>query len=106
MDRLTFSDFIDYSTYVSSGARKEIAQGFIGVSPHKEACKFCSFGGVCGFHPDKTACREDDFTVSPERIASIVRQKREEENAGITGGETVGTAQGEKRAEERSDEQK
>ena len=106
MDRLTFSDFIDYSTYVSSGARKEIAQGFIGVSPHKEACKFCSFGGVCGFHPDKTACREDDFIVSPERIASIVREKREEENAGVTGGEKDGTARGAKGAEERNDGQK
>ena len=80
MDRLTFSDFIDYSTYVSADARNEIARGFIGVSPHKDACKYCSFGGVCGYHPDKTACRQDDFTVTPERIASIVRERREEEN--------------------------
>ncbi|MGN1062449.1 MAG: PD-(D/E)XK nuclease family protein, partial [Candidatus Scatosoma sp.] len=55
MDRLTFSDFIDYSAYVSAGARNEIARGFIGVSPYTDACKFCSFGGVCGYHPDKTA---------------------------------------------------
>ena len=87
MDRLTFSDFIDYSAYVSAGARKEIAQGFIGVSPHKDACKFCAFGGVCGFHPDKTACRKDDFTVTPERIASIVRERREEESGVEESGE-------------------
>lgn len=94
MDRLTFSDFIDYSVYVSSGARKEIAQGFIGVSPHKNACDYCSFGGVCGFHPDRTACRVDDFTVTPERIASIVRQQREENEARGGGGTTEETGGG------------
>lgn len=78
LDRMTFSAFVDYSTYVAEGACREIADGFIGVSPHKGACSYCPYGGACGFNPDKTACREDDFTVSAKRIASIVNAEREE----------------------------
>lgn len=78
LDRMTFSAFVDYSTYVTEKACEEIENGFIGVSPHKGACTYCPYGGACGFHPDKTACREDDFTVSAKRIASIANAEKEE----------------------------
>lgn len=87
MDRLTFSDFVDYSVYVSETARNELKEGFIGVSPYEGACTFCPYGGACGFDKGKAFCRKANFTIDPKGIASIVRKEREEQNTAGMGGE-------------------
>ncbi len=81
MDRLTFLSFIEYSKFVSGGARKELKAGYIGVSPCKYACLYCPYGGACGFHPDKSVRRKEELTVRPENIASIVNDILENGNA-------------------------
>ena len=87
MDRLTFSDFVDYSVYVSETARNELKEGFIGVSPYEGACTVCPYGGACGFDKGKAFCRKANFTIDPKGIASIVRKEREEQNTAGMGGE-------------------
>lgn len=83
MDRMTFSDFIDYSLLVTENAREEIAWGFIAASPYSDSnggsCAFCPYGGACGINPQKSLFRKS-VDVNSKGIASIVRQVREGEN--------------------------
>ena len=74
MDRLTFQSFVEYSSFVAEGARKELKAGYIGVSPAKAACLYCPYGGICGFHPEKSVQRKEELNVKPERVASIVNE--------------------------------
>ncbi len=74
MDRLTFLSFVEYSSFVAEGARKELKAGYIGVSPAKAACLYCPYGGICGFHPEKSVQRKEELNVKPERVASIVNE--------------------------------
>ena len=76
MDEETFRDFLDYSIYVSRQASKELKDGFIAPSPCKDACKYCKYGGMCGF--DQELHRERPTpSVDPSGIAKIAKETRE-----------------------------
>ncbi|MBO5334965.1 MAG: exodeoxyribonuclease V subunit gamma [Clostridia bacterium] len=76
-----FTDFLDYATYVSASAREELRQGFIAPSPvmrdsRHNACTWCKFGGMCGFHKDRMAFRKIP-SVSSEQVVEIVRKEKD-----------------------------
>ena len=77
MDEQTFRDFIDYSTYVSSQARKELKEGFVAPSPYGGACEYCAFGGACSRNCEALPRTKKD--VTPKKIADVVRRIKEEE---------------------------
>ena len=35
---------------------------------------YCPYGGICGFHPEKSVQRKEELNVKPERVASIVNE--------------------------------
>ena len=77
MDSQTFNDFIDYSKYIAKQGYDEIKEGFIAPSPYKGTCRYCKYGGICGFRKDKQAIRNEK-AIKPSEIAAIVQKIREE----------------------------
>lgn len=76
MDGETFADFLDYGVYVSRGAAQEIRDGFITPSPYKDGCRFCRYGGMCGFQKD-THVERKESRIAPKTIANIAKKHRE-----------------------------
>ena len=76
MDEETFRDFIDYGVLAARGAAKEIKKGFIAPTPYDGACRYCKFGGMCGFNYDLSAPRKES-APTPKEIAAIARRKKE-----------------------------
>lgn len=70
--------FIDYSVQVAKKAREEMAEGYVAASPYEEKCKYCKFGGVCGFNRVKDQPRKESG-ITAEKIAEIAREKDKEE---------------------------
>lgn len=76
MDEETFRDFLDYSVHVARQGCREIKEGFIAPSPYEGGCKYCKYGGMCGF--DKEILKERKTpSIEPSAIAKIAREKRE-----------------------------
>ncbi len=75
MDEKDFKDFIDYSVYVSRQACKELKGGFIAATPYKDECKYCKYGGMCGFNKDVQEQRKEE-RVYPATIVKIVKKER------------------------------
>ncbi len=78
-----FTDFLDYASYVSATAKEELRRGFIAPSPVvrdslHNACSWCKFGGMCGFHKDRLAFRKIP-AVSSEKVVEIVRKEKEKD---------------------------
>lgn len=78
MDEPTFRDFLDYSVFVARQGAKELKEGYIASSPYDEACKYCQYGGMCGFDKDICAKRKEE-KIEPKEIASIARKERDGE---------------------------
>ncbi len=76
MDEATFRDFLDYSVYVARQGCEELKDGYIAPSPYEGSCKYCRYGGICGFRKDAMAERSEG-AVKPAQIASIAREQRE-----------------------------
>ncbi len=78
MDGETFRDFLDYSVLVARNGEKEMKEGFIAPSPYDKACKYCKYGGMCGF--DRELCKpRKEATIDPKTIAGIAKEKRDGE---------------------------
>ena len=78
-----FENFLDYALYVSKDAERELReQGNISPSPicssTHDACKWCKFGGMCGFSKEKIAKRSMP-AVNSKQIAEIAKKRKEEE---------------------------
>ena len=78
MDEDVFKDFIEYSVYVSGQACKELKGGFIAATPYKDECKYCKYGGMCGFNKDVHEPRKEE-RINPSTIAKIAKKEREGE---------------------------
>ena len=78
MDEETFRDFLDYSVYVARQGCKELKEGYIAPSPYGEACKYCKYGGMCGFNKDCATARKEQ-SIDPSAIAKIAKKFREGE---------------------------
>ena len=78
-----FLHFLDYADYVSATAKEELKRGFIAPSPVQRdsghnACTWCKFGGMCGFHKDRLAFRKLS-SVSSEEVVEVVKAEKEKE---------------------------
>ncbi len=78
MDEETFRAFLDYGTLVAEQGAKELKMGCILPSPYAGSCKYCKYGGMCGFSRARGVERKAS-SLSPAAIAEIACQKREEE---------------------------
>ena len=76
MPEETFRDFLDYSVFASRRACEELKEGYILPSPYGEGCKYCKFGGMCGFNSDKQSPRIEP-TIETTEIAEIAKTARE-----------------------------
>ncbi len=76
MDEQTFRDFLDYSVFVARQGCKEMKEGFIAPSPYEGGCKYCKYGGMCGFDKDVMKERKTP-SIEPSAIAKIAREERE-----------------------------
>ncbi|MBE7080215.1 MAG: hypothetical protein E7371_03150 [Clostridiales bacterium] len=78
MDEETFRDFLDYSVYVARQGCKELKEGYIAPSPYGDACKYCKYGGMCGFNKDCATARKEP-SIDSTAIAKIAKRFREGE---------------------------
>ncbi len=78
MDEKTFRDFLRYGGLVAKQGAKELREGYIAPTPYEGGCKYCKFGGMCGFHRDRSAERKEE-KISPAEIATIAREATEKE---------------------------
>ena len=72
MDEQTFRDFLDYSVLVARQGCKELREGYIQATPYDGSCKYCKYGGMCGFNKDITDVRMEK-DIDPKTIAEIAR---------------------------------
>jgi ATP-dependent helicase/nuclease subunit B len=75
MDANTFSDFLDYAVCEAEQGAAELKRGFIAPSPYKGECKYCRYGGMCGFNYDLTGERSEEG-IKPKAIAEIARRHK------------------------------
>ena len=71
-----FRDFLDYAVFVARQGASEMKKGFIAASPYTDSCKYCKYGGMCGFNKDETRERKET-SVDTGAIAKIAKKKRE-----------------------------
>lgn len=73
MDEETFCNFLDYADLVAKQGYAELKEGNITPSPYDDECKYCKFGGMCGFDKDVDGTRKED-TIYPKEIAEIAQE--------------------------------
>ena len=76
MDEEVFRDFLDYSVHVARQGCKELKEGYIAPTPYEDGCKFCKYGGMCGFDCDTHKPRKES-KIEPKTIAAIAKKERE-----------------------------
>lgn len=79
MDEEVFRDFIDYSVHVARQGCKELKEGYIAPSPYEGSCKYCKYGGMCGFNKDCAQPRKET-SIDSAAIAKIAKREREGED--------------------------
>ncbi len=82
MDEQTFRSFLDYGTLVAEQAARELKEGYVAPTPYEGSCKYCKYGGMCGFSRDRGVERKC-ASLSPTVIADVAEQAREEEKASV-----------------------
>ena len=75
MDEQTFRDFLDYSVLVAKKGVKELKDGFVAATPYGDNCKYCKYGGMCGFRKGEMNARKEK-SVDPKTVAEIARCAR------------------------------
>lgn len=81
MDEQTFRDFLDYSLLVANRGTAELKEGYIAPTPYEDECKFCKYGGMCGFDCDVHKPRKES-KIEPKTIAGIAKEEKEGEDRG------------------------
>ncbi len=76
MEEEVFCNFLDYGVLVARQGVSELKEGFIAPTPYKDGCKFCKYGGMCGFNRDVSKERKEE-KITPATIAEIARQTKE-----------------------------
>lgn len=71
-----FKNFIEYAKYLAEQGTSELKKGFIAASPYGSACKWCQYGGICGFDKERNATRNGERTTA-KAIVEIVKKKKE-----------------------------
>ncbi len=78
MDEQTFCDFLDYGVLVARQGIQELKAGHVAPTPYEEGCKYCKYGGMCGFQRDCAPVRKEK-AIEPAEIARIARKEKGEE---------------------------
>lgn len=78
MDGDTFRDFLDYAVLVARQGAQEIKEGYIAPTPYDDGCKYCKYGGMCGFNKDVAKPRKEK-AIQPKTIAELARKRRDGE---------------------------
>ena len=73
-----FRDFLDYSVFVARGGVEELKEGYIEATPYEDGCKYCKYGGMCGFNRDACSERKEP-AVDSATIAKIAKRVRDGE---------------------------
>ena len=76
MDESTFRDFLDYAVFVARQGVAEIKEGYIAPTPYEGKCKYCKYGGMCGFRKEVAKPRSEK-AIDPKTLAEIARKKRD-----------------------------
>ena len=76
MDEQTFRDFLGYSVLVAKKGVKELKDGFVAATPYGDNCKYCKYGGMCGFRKGEMNARKEK-TISPKSVAEIAQNARD-----------------------------
>ena len=79
MDEQTFRDFLDYAVFAARQSSKELKEGYVAATPYEDACKYCKFGGMCGFSKDCAKPRKEP-SIDPAGIAKIAKKTRDGED--------------------------
>jgi ATP-dependent helicase/DNAse subunit B len=80
MDGKTFADFIEYAKLIAKNAREEVESGYIEPTPYGATCKYCKFGGACGFCKGDKSTPREERSIKAKEIAEIVKKAKEEED--------------------------
>ena len=72
MQKDDFSDFIEYSYYVSQQAEAEMKTGNYAPSPYRSRCSWCTMKSLCAY----TGKARDEGDMTCEDIIQIVREKK------------------------------
>ncbi len=78
MDESTFRGFLDYGTLVAKQGAAELKEGYVSPTPYEGSCKYCKYGGLCGFSREVGTERKQS-SISPAAIAKIAAEARSEE---------------------------
>lgn len=72
-----FGNYLKYSQLIAAEGLSEIKEGVIIPTPHKNACEYCKYGGICGYD-EQTDGRLREPTADREDIAAAVNQAEED----------------------------
>ena len=75
MNEKTFTEFLDYAVLVARQGCKELKEGYIAPSPYDDKCKYCKYGGMCGFNKEVAEPRKES-AITPTAIAEIVQKAK------------------------------
>lgn len=78
MDEQTFRDFLDYSVFAARKSCQELKEGYIAATPYEDSCRYCKYGGMCGFNKDGAMARKEE-KIEPATIAKIAKKTRDGE---------------------------
>jgi ATP-dependent helicase/nuclease subunit B len=76
MEEEVFCDFLDYSLFVARQGCVELKEGYIAPSPYEGKCKYCKYGGMCGFDKEICSTRKEK-NIDPATIANVAKEKRD-----------------------------
>ena len=72
-----FGNYLKYSQLIAAEGLSEIKEGVIIPTPHKNACEYCKYGGICGYD-EQTDGRLREPIADREDIAAAVNQAEED----------------------------
>ncbi len=68
--------YLKYAVKISEKGVDEINSGFIAPSPYKDACTYCSYGGMCGISPNENCVRKEK-KIDASTIINAVNNEEE-----------------------------
>ena len=82
----TLNGYVNYAKLISEKAVDSINDGFTMPSPYEGTCKYCEFGGACGFDVDDGyKCRKVKNISSDIIVNATIKKTESEEGLTITG---------------------
>jgi len=66
-----------YARIITARAIEKIKADYAVISPTKDACKYCSFGALCGFTREKFDTNRPDISITEEQLQEIAEGTNE-----------------------------